>query len=306
MTFQEYDILIEDLVKNIQEGIAGGLKVTKVYGIPRGGYYPAIKVANALGAEICVNTCDLTEETLIVDDLCDSGKTLAKYEQYMTAVVILKEGTDFKPDFWGATAPAQEWIQIPDEKGAGIEENIRRMLQCIGEDPDREGLLGTPDRIARMFKEIFRGYDPRQKPKITTFQNGTDGITYDNMVIDEGNFYSCCEHHMMPFFGHYWFAYIPNPKGRILGISKIGRVIDYCSAKLQVQERLVHDIVEMLEKALGDDHPPLGIALVMKGEHLCKTMRGAKKQGIMTSSFLTGMFKTSPEVRAEFMQFVNH
>lgn len=185
-----------------------------------------------------------------------------------------------------------------------IEENIKEILASIGENPEREGLKGTPDRIARMFKEIFRGYDPSQKPKITTFQNGADGITYDNMVIDEGNFYSCCEHHMMPFFGHYWFAYIPNPKGKILGISKIGRVVDYCGARLQVQERLVHDVVTMLEDALGSENPPLGIALVMKGEHLCKTMRGAKKQGIMTSSFLTGMFKESPEVRAEFMQFV--
>ena len=157
---------------------------------------------------------ELTEDTLVVDDLCDSGKTIAEYEEYFTAVVILKEGAAFTPDFWGATAQKQEWTEIPDEKGAGIEDNIRRVLQCIGEDPDRVGLQGTPDRIARMFKEIFRGYDPNQKPKITTFPNGTDNITYDNMVIDEGSFYSCCEHHMMPFFGHYWFAYIPNPKGR--------------------------------------------------------------------------------------------
>ena len=185
-----------------------------------------------------------------------------------------------------------------------IECAVRQLLSAIGENPDREGLLGTPDRIARMFKEIFRGYNPAMKPKITTFQNGADGITYDNMVIDEGNFYSCCEHHMMPFFGHYWFAYVPNPNGKILGISKIGRVVDYCGARLQVQERLVHDVVTMLEDALGSENPPLGIALVMKGEHLCKTMRGAKKQGIMTSSFLTGIFKESPEVRAEFMQFV--
>lgn len=182
---------------------------------------------------------------------------------------------------------------------------IKELLRFIGEDPDRPGLAGTPDRIVRMWKEIFRGYDPAQAPKITTFQNGSDGIVYDSMVVDTGDFYSMCEHHAMPFFGKYWFAYIPNPKGKILGISKIGRVVDYCSARLQIQERLVHDIVEMLTNALGDDNPPLGVALVMKGEHLCKTMRGAKKKGMMTSSFLTGAFKDDGVIRAEFLNFVN-
>ena len=185
------------------------------------------------------------------------------------------------------------------------EKHIRALLSYIGEDPDRPGLVGTPDRIVRMWEEIYRGYDPAKAPKITTFQNGSDGLVYDNMVVDTGDFYSCCEHHTMPFFGRYWFAYIPNPRGRILGISKIGRVVDYCAARLQVQERLVSDVVKMLSDALGQEYPPLGIALVMTGEHLCKTMRGAKKKGTMTSSFLTGAFKDEPALRAEFMNFVN-
>lgn len=183
---------------------------------------------------------------------------------------------------------------------------IRQIFQHIGENPDRTGLLGTPDRIVRMWKEIFRGYDPAQKPKITVFQNGEDGITYDNMVVDEGDYYSMCEHHMMPFFGHYWFAYIPHPKGKVLGVSKIGRVVDYCAARMQVQERLTHDIVEMLGNALGTEYPPLGFALVMKGHHLCKEMRGLKKKGIMTTSVLTGAFREEAALRAEFMNMVNN
>ena len=142
-------------------------------------------------------------------------------------------------------------VTFIQEEGDGIEENIVRILEYIGENPLRTGLDGTPDRIRRMLGEICRGYDPAQKPKITVFPNGEDGLTYDNMVIDEGTYYSLCEHHMMPFFGKYWFAYIPNPKGKILGISKIGRVVDYCAAKLQVQERLTHEIVDMLAEALG-------------------------------------------------------
>lgn len=185
-----------------------------------------------------------------------------------------------------------------------IQESIKNILCAIGENPEREGLVGTPERIERMFKEIFRGYDPKQKPKITTFQNGSDGIVYDSMVVDEGNYYSMCEHHMMPFFGKYYFAYIPNPKGKILGISKVGRVVDYCSAKLQIQERLVHEIVDMLTDALGTENPPLGVALVMKGKHLCKSMRGVKKDGEMTSSYLTGVFQDDPKVRAEFMNLI--
>ena len=119
--------------------------------------------------------------------------------------------------------------------------------------------------------------------------------------MDEGDFYSMCEHHMMPFFGKYWFAYIPNPKGKILGISKVGRVVDYCAARLQIQERLTQDVVDMLMDALGEENPPLGMALVMEGEHLCKTMRGPKKQGTMTSSHLTGLFKMDNALRYEFM-----
>lgn len=184
------------------------------------------------------------------------------------------------------------------------ERAVRSIFEYIGENPDRAGLVGSPERIVRMWGEIFRGYDKSKKPKITTFQNGEDGLVYDNMVIDTGDFYSMCEHHMMPFFGKYWFAYIPNPNGKILGISKIGRVVDYCSARLQIQERLVHDIVEMLQDALGTENPPLGIALVMEGEHLCKSMRGAKKKGKMTSSYLTGVFQEDGHARSEFLSFV--
>lgn len=178
---------------------------------------------------------------------------------------------------------------------------IRDLLHYIGEDPNRPGLVGTPDRIIRMWREIFRGYDPAQHPKVTTFDNGVDGLTYDNMVVDSGSFYSMCEHHMMPFFGKYVFAYIPHPQGKILGLSKIGRVVDYHSAKLQVQERLVTDIVDDIAAALGTEHPPLGIALIMQGEHLCKTMRGVKKPGLMSACRLEGVFRADNSARAEFL-----
>ena len=186
-----------------------------------------------------------------------------------------------------------------------IEYAVRTILSYIGDNPEREGLQGTPERIMRMWKEIFRGYNETQAPKITTFTNGTDGISCTGVVADSGTYYSMCEHHMMPFFGKYWFAYIPNPKGKILGISKIGRVVDYCAARLQVQERLAQDVVTMIVNALGEEPPPLAVGVIMEGEHLCKTMRGVKKQGKMRSSFYFDNGRL-PELRAELSQFVSY
>lgn len=299
ITFEEYDNAISLLAQRIK---ASGKKYTAVYGIPRGGYYPAIQLSNILGIPAVTSPIS---GVLVVDDIMDSGATLMPYTQDK-AVVYCKDIEKAEKSGIFYAEPFNEWLDIPDEKGCGIEDHIRRMLEYIGENPNREGLIGTPDRIVRMWKEIFRGYDPSQKPKITVFDNGKDGITYDNMVIDEGKFVSNCEHHCVWFWGKYYFAYIPNPKGKILGISKIGRIVDYCSARLQIQERLVHDIVKMLKEALGSEYPPLGIALVMKGHHSCKEFRGAKKKGLMTSSYLDGAFKEDAQVRSEFMSLVNN
>ena len=177
---------------------------------------------------------------------------------------------------------------------------IAELLETIGEDPNREGLKGTQDRIMRMWKEIFRGYDPEKKPKITTFSNDARS---EDMVFDKGEYYSMCEHHMMPFFGNYYFAYIPAADGRILGISKIARVVGYCAARLQLQERLARQIVEMLDKALEGHHQ--GMAIVMRGTHLCKTMRGVRSNGQMTVSHLSGLFRTDSEARKEFYKLID-
>ena len=181
-----------------------------------------------------------------------------------------------------------------------IECALKTILAYIGEDPEREGLKDTPDRIIRMWKEIFRGYDHSQKPKITTF---TNDMYSTDMIFDTGDYYSMCEHHMMPFFGKYYFAYIPKEDGRILGISKIARVVGYCAARLQLQERLAHDVVEMLTDALGGYVE--GMAIVMRGTHLCKSMRGVKNQGMMTVAHLSGVFKEDEKARREFYKLID-
>lgn len=192
---------------------------------------------------------------------------------------------------------------INEEK---VKNLITEILKEIGENENRPGLLDTPKRVARMYNEIFRGYDEKQIPKVTTFMNGEDGLCYKGMVIDEGDFYSHCEHHMVPFFGRYYFAYIPHPEGKILGLSKVARVVDYYSAKLQIQERLVQEIVDYLWKELckGVEHEPLGMALFMRGKHLCKCMRGAKKDGWMVSNYVKGAFKDNQSTKEEFLKFV--
>ncbi len=179
-----------------------------------------------------------------------------------------------------------------------VKSAIRLILRYIGEDPNRPGLKDTPDRILRMFGEIFRGYKPEAKPKITTFDN-EDGIS--DIVFDSGDYYSMCEHHILPFFGKYYFAYIPSPTGKILGISKVARVVGYCAARLQLQERLAWQILKMLSDAL--DNNCLGMAIVMKGQHLCKTMRGVKNPGNMCVSQYTGAFK-NPEMQAAFHNLI--
>lgn len=180
-----------------------------------------------------------------------------------------------------------------------MEELIKEVLNSIGENPDRPGLKETPKRVAKMYKEIFKGYDEKQKPEITVFDNGQDGVNYDQVIVDKGYFYSHCEHHMVPFFGEYYFAYIPDKK--IIGLSKVARIVDFYSAKLQVQERLVKEIVDEIEKVLQ----PKGIALIMEGRHLCKEMRGVKKhKGEMITSEMRGAFKTDFNTRQEFLSLV--
>lgn len=183
----------------------------------------------------------------------------------------------------------------------GQQRIVYEMLSAIGEDTERIGLKDTPKRVVKMWKEIFRGYNPAQRPNVSVFPNGQDGITYNQMIIDTGDFYSHCEHHMVPFFGQYWFGYLPDTNGGIIGLSKVARLVDYHAAKLQIQERLVNDVVEDIWNELCKvGERPIGMGLVMEGEHLCKTMRGVKKKGKMKTVALKGAFLDNPTVKSEF------
>jgi len=181
-----------------------------------------------------------------------------------------------------------------------IEKLWREILIEIGENPDREGLKETPKRIAKMYTEIFRGYDEKSKPVVTIFPNNEDGVNYSGMICDKGYFFSHCEHHNATFIGNYFFAYVPNEK--IIGLSKISRIVDFFAAKLQIQERLTKEIVDYIEKVVK----PKGIILVMKARHLCKEMRGVKKiNSEMTTSEVRGLFDVNKDnIKGEFFKLM--
>ena len=175
---------------------------------------------------------------------------------------------------------------------------IKGLLVAVGEDPEREGLKETPDRVARMFRETLRGYCDEDMPKITIFENEEH---YDQIILDEGYFYSRCEHHLVPFFGQAFIAYIPDKK--LIGISKLARVLDFYAARLQVQERLTQQVAQFLQETLE----PKGVAVVLHARHLCREMRGVKKHdAFMTTSEMLGSFRTNPQTREEFMGLVHN
>jgi len=175
-----------------------------------------------------------------------------------------------------------------------VEMAVRRILEEIGEDPDRQGLQGTPDRVHRMYTELTAGYhvDPDRLINGAIFD-----VDYSEMVIVKDiPFYSLCEHHLLPFFGTASVAYIP--RGRVLGLSKIPRVVEMYARRLQIQERLTQQVADFLEGRLR----PQGVGVVIEATHLCSVMRGVRKPGtVMTTSAVLGLFRSRDKTRAEFL-----
>jgi GTP cyclohydrolase IA len=181
---------------------------------------------------------------------------------------------------------------------AKIEDGVRKILEGIGEDPDRGGLRETPSRVARMYEEIFSGIDVDASQIVTV----VEGADFDEMImVRDIPLYSSCEHHLIPFIGKAHVAYIPNKSQQITGLSKIARVVDTLSKKPQVQERLTTEIAESIERALS----PRGVFVVIQAEHLCMTMRGVKKPGSVTvTSAVRGLFRTDARTRQEAMDHI--
>lgn len=250
-------------------------KSKKYFGIPRGGNIVAGLIGNP--------TMDISEADYIIDDIFDSGATAKKYEKYNKPMLFLY---DKRKEFYNT------WIEFPWEETAEkeVEENVIRILESLGEDCNREGLKDTPKRYIKFLNEFT-------KPKefnLTTF----DSEDYDEMIIESNiPFYSLCEHHLLPFFGHAAIAYIPGNK-RIVGLSKLPRILDKFSNGFQNQERITNQIVDFLQRNLN----PKGIAVSLSARHMCMELRGVKKNNVYTTtSKLTGVFRTDASCRNEFL-----
>ena len=180
---------------------------------------------------------------------------------------------------------------------ANVEESVRDILINIGEDPEREGLLKTPNRVARMFDELTAGYhtDPRKLINGAIFS-----VDYDEMVVVKDiEYYSLCEHHMLPFFGKAHVAYIPN--GKVVGLSKIPRIVEMFARRLQIQEQMTSQIADFIEETLDAS----GVAVILEGSHMCGMMRGVRSQNTkMTTRRMLGEFKTDKDLRSEFIDHI--
>jgi GTP cyclohydrolase IA len=203
--------------------------------------------------------------------------------------------------FTQVAEPLQDLFFLPevsDEPVSLIDCAVHDILVTIGEDPTRQGLQKTPERVRRMYAELTAGY--RTDP-VKLINGALFDVEYDEMVVVKDiEFYSMCEHHMLPFFGKAYVAYIPN--GKVIGLSKIPRIVEMFARRLQVQERMTTEIAQFIDHVLQ----PRGVAVFVEGSHMCSMMRGVKKaDATMTTNIFLGAFKDDKDLRAEFLAQVN-
>jgi len=266
---------------------------TTVYAVPRGGVPAAYAMA---AAGLNIRLVDVPEDAeLIVDDIIASGATRERYAHLKVPFVSLIDQR--KESIYSG-----RWIVFPweatDKKDDSFSDNITRLLQFIGEDPKRGGLIETPQRVVKAWEEWTSGYGKDPAKILKVFDDG--GESYDQIVlVRDIPFYSHCEHHLAPFFGTAHVGYIPN--GSIVGLSKLPEVVDIFARRLQVQERLTNQIAD----AIWDNLKPKAVGVVVSARHLCMESRGKKKSGSSTvTSALRGTMLTEPDCRAEFFNLI--
>lgn len=277
-----------------------------IYGIPQGGIPFALKLSEMLGIPVLgeIEPHDPSLRVLVVDDLIDSGTTLRdpKYQLYDKAVLCIKPHSimpdDVRQTMWAREVPS-EWIHFWWEPQANLKDtkhHIIRLLEYIGENPNREGLVETPDRVIKSYNRLYGGYKQKPEEVMKVFK---DGACDEMVVLKDITMFSTCEHHMLPFYGTAHIGYIPDKK--VIGVSKLARLLDIYARRLQIQERIGQQVTQ----ALMDHLQPHGAACVIKAKHFCMTSRGVEQQTTeMVTSSLTGVFRDKPEARAEFMSII--
>jgi len=262
-----------------------------VYGIPTGGAPVAVMVAGALSVPLADKP---GPGVLVVDDLIDTGRTLTPYVEagHLTDVLYRKPWSP------AALCPEAEerntWLRFPWERADGAPvDAVLRLIQFIGDDPTRDGLLDTPMRVVRALVEMTSGYatDP-----IAVLGTTFDVANYDELVVVRAiPFSSLCEHHMLPFVGHATIGYLPDR--RVVGLSKLARLVLALARRLQIQERLTAEIADSVMTGLR----PLGVGVLVEADHSCMAMRGVERRASAITSAVRGALATDRSVRAEFM-----
>ena len=289
------NVIVEKLAHNLCMQIQGKMRMfntlIKVYGVPRGGIPVAYLVSKMLLGTV---VDDPHDADIIVDDLIDSGATMDKYKKMYPTKLFVALVDKRDPVY------KDKWIIFPWEinhnKDESFTDNITRLLQYVGENPKREGLLETPARVAKAWEHWTSGYDVDISKLLKVFKDGSNG--YDEMVIVKDiPIYSTCEHHLAAIFGTATIAYIPD--GSIVGLSKLSRLADVFARRLQVQERLTTQIAD----ALNEHVKPKGVGVIIRARHMCMESRGVCQQGHHTiTSALRGVLKTDACARAEFLR----
>ncbi len=261
----------------------------KIYPIPKGG----IPVAYALLSLVYSKVVDdPAAADILVDDLIDSGRTRDRFTKAYPdkPFFALLDKTNTTPGW--VVFP---WEVTADGKDQSADDIVVRLLQHIGEDPNRGGLVDTPRRVRKAWQHWASGYGADIPSILKTFEDGADSCD-EMVVVKDIPFYSHCEHHLAPFFGTVTVAYVPN--GKIVGLSKLSRVVSAFARRLQVQERLTNQIADALQEHLA----PLGVGIVVTARHLCMESRGIEQQGSITiTSALRGVMRDSASARSEFL-----
>lgn len=287
LIWKEFNDLCKKLAKKIP-----AKKYTSIYGIPRGGLFVAQQLSNILGLPVSDR---LHHKALVVDDICDSGASLAKFQElHDTAVLHYKPKSRVKPTYFCECT--NNWVQYPYEVASNdetVEDNVRRILQYIGEDVNKEGIKCTPTRVARMYNLSMYGYrkklvvmdeDKRNNERIdeniipiTIFKSNTD-----ELLIRKTKFISFCQHHMVPFYGTATVGIIPEK--RLLGMNKIDKIVKFFAARLQIQEDMGKQIADWIDEHIK----PKGVIVVLNARHFCAEIQG--DDGDFTTSTVRGIF----------------
>lgn len=292
VSYPQLDKLARNVALKIEEQYPD--QDVKAFAIPKGGISAALAI-KAHTEIVLVESPSFAD--IFIDDLIDSGSTSEHWcDEYpgVPFYTLIDKRSD--------EAYKGQWVVFPwegdvqEQNPETIQDNIRRILQFIGENPGREGLIETPSRVAKAMQHWFSGYNQDPQAVLKVFKDG--GETYDQMItVKDIPFYSMCEHHMAPFFGTATVSYIP--RGKIVGLSKISRLVDIYARRLQVQERMTEQIADALHFQLR----AYGVGVMLQARHLCMESRGVCQQGHTTvTTALRGFLKDEPSAKAEFMR----